>query len=353
MPMPDLAQPQVLAQPHAAAGSFVVGPENALVRELAQAVTTAAVRYNPLVLCGASGLGKSTLAHLLANRRAQALSLAHCLKTTGADLARALAHAAETNSVADLRSRHQRCDLLLVDDVHQLANRSAAQQFLAATLDALVRRGVLVLVTLPQLPQSIDGLLPMLASRLNAGLIVPLAPPEELARREIVRQLAERLELRLSGDSLAQLADAHGRRGTALTVPRLRSTLLQLASASTHGRQENGLALVAQVLDAQRPEAKAVVRQAIATVAKHFALSMAEVKGKSRQQTTVEARSLAMYLSRELTDLTLAQIGRLFGNRDHTTVLHAYRKIATLVGSDAATARLVQELKDQIAVPTA
>jgi chromosomal replication initiator protein len=80
---------------------------------------------------------------------------------------------------------------------------------------------------------------------------------------------------------------------------------------------------------------------------------MAEVKGKSRQQTTVEARSLAMYLSRELTDLTLAEIGRLFGNRDHTTVLHACRKVAALAGSEAATARLVQELKAQITVPTA
>ncbi len=342
MPMPDLAQP------HAAAESFVVGPENALVRELAQATTSERLPYNPLVLCGAGGVGKSTLAHLLVARRKSALRLEQILETTGADLARALAHAAETNSISDLRTRHQRCDLLLVDDVQQLVGKPAAQQFLTTTMDVLVRRGVLVIATLPQLPQATDDLLPALASRLNAGLVVPLVPPEELARREIVRQLAERLDLRLSGELLARLADARGRRSAALTVPRLRSTLLQLASAAEHNGEQAGHDLVARVLESEQPEAKAVVRQVTASVAKHFGLTMADVKSKSRHQTTVEARSLAMYLSRQLSDLTLADIGRLFGNRDHTTVLHACRKIAAQVASDPVAARQVEELTAQI-----
>ena len=116
LPMPAVADPQT------AAGRFVVGPENALVRALAEAAAGEHVAYNPLVLCGPSGVGKTTLAHLLADRRTGALHLAHPLAITAADLARSLAHAAETNSVADLRTRHHRCDLLLVDDVHQLAD---------------------------------------------------------------------------------------------------------------------------------------------------------------------------------------------------------------------------------------
>ena len=342
LPMPAVADPQT------AAGSFVVGPENALVQALAEAVTRERAAYNPLVLCGPSGVGKTTLAHVLADRRTSALNLAHPLAITAADLARSLAHAAETNSVADLRTRHHRCDLLLIDDVHQLAGRPAAQQFLVTTLDVLVRRGVQVIATLRQLPGATDELLPGLASRLNAGLIVPLAPPAGPARREIVRQLAQRLDLRLTDEMLNDLSAAKGRRNAALTVPHLRSTLLQLASATEHGRQPLRPALVSQVLDGDEPEAKAVVRQIAAAVAQHFGLTVTKLKSKSRHQTTAHARGLAMYLSRELTDLTLADIGKLFGGRDHSTVLHACRKMASLVRTDPSAVRLAQELSSQI-----
>jgi len=339
------------AQPQTAAGGFVVGPENSLVRELAHGVISERLLYNPLVLVGPSGVGKSTLAGLLADRRRSALGLAHCLETSGADLARALAHAAETNSVADLRTRHQRCDLLLIDDVQQLAGRAAAQQFLVTTLDVLVRRGVLIVATLPQLPQMTEGLLPALASRLNAGLIVPLAPPAELARREIVRQLAEQLDLRLSDELLARLAGPP-RRGLSITAVGLRRTLLRLASASQHGQRPLHGSLLTEVLAGDQPEAKAVVRQLTGAVARHFDLSLSELKGKSRQQKIAEARGLAMYLARDLTDLTLAEIGKLFGNRDHSTVLHACRKIAQSAASDTATARLIEELAAQVTMQT-
>lgn len=330
--MPDAAAPL------APAGSFVVGPENSLVRELAKSVAGESLSYNPLVLCGPSGVGKSTLAHLLANRRTTARGLSHGLETTGADLARQLAHAAETNSVADLRTRFHRCDWLLIDDLDQLAGKEAAQEFLVNTLDVLVRRGMLVIATLRRLPQSTADLSPLLVSRLNSGLVVPLVAPAELARREIVRQLAERLDLSLSADAVEELAAAQGLRAASLTVPRLRGRLMQLAAATQHGQP---------LPESDDADAKALVRQITATVARHFGLTMGQLRGKSRQQTTAEGRSLAMYLCRELTDLTLADIGRQFGNRDHTTVLHACRKVASLVQTDPATARLVEELTTQ------
>src|SRR5262245_28140494 len=303
---------------------FIVGPENALVRELVRAVASSAPGYNPLVIYGASGVGKSTLAHLLADQWQQAHVGANIIRTTAADLARALAHAAETNSVADLRTRHQRCNLLLIDDLHQLADRPAAQQFLTTTIDALLRRGVLVIATLRQLPIETDSLLPMLASRLSAGLAVPLVPPAALARQEIVRELAAQLDLRLPDEAAARLVGAGRRRPSATTVPQLRHVLMQRASSVAHGRP------VDQSPRADQPDAKAAFRHITSAVARHFQLTAAELKSPSRRQHVVEARSTAMYLCRTLTDASLAEIGRHFGNRDHTTVLHACQKMQEL-----------------------
>ncbi len=335
------APPKALAAASRSESRFVLGPENALVRELVRAVTSTSPAYNPLVIYGASGVGKTTLAHLLADQWQQVHADKSIIRTTAADLARALAHAAETNSVADLRTRHQRCDLLLIDDLHHLADRPAAQQFLTTTIDALVRRGVLVSATLRQLPVETGALLPMLASRLHAGLIVPLVPPAALARQEIVRELAAQLDIRLTDDITAQLVGTGRRRSAATTVPQLRHAMMQLASATAHGRPYESQG-------DNEPDLKAVFRQITTTVARHFQLTSAELKGKSRRQHVVEARSTAMHLCRTLTDASLAEIGRHFGNRDHTTVLHACQKMQALARHEPSLARTLDQLATQV-----
>jgi chromosomal replication initiator protein len=117
---------------------FIAGPENAIVRALAEAAVADPLPYNPLVLCGACGVGKTSLAHTLAARRREALGLTSLISTSGTDLARALAHAIETDSVADLRTRYRRCDILLIDDLHRLATKPAALQFLLSAFDGLL-----------------------------------------------------------------------------------------------------------------------------------------------------------------------------------------------------------------------
>jgi chromosomal replication initiator protein len=350
MPMPVArgASRHAAATPSAQAERFIAGPENALVRVLADAATRDPTPFNPLVLCGPSGVGKSSLAHLLSHERLKALGLVHVLETTGAELAQSLAQAVETKSSGELRTRYHRCDLLVIDNVAELSGKVAAQQFLVTAIDVLFRRGVFVIATLRKLPQEEAGLLPALASRLSAGLIVPLSPPGDLARRELVRDLAQRLNLPLAEPLIGRLS-ATGQRGASPTPAGLRRTVLRLASAAEHGGKRIGPELIDQVLAAEQPDPAATVRQMSTAVARHFGVTLTQLKGKSREQTVAQARSLAMYLCREHTDLTFSQIGKLFGHRDHSTVLHACRKAATLASRDPQTVQTIKELTSLLA----
>jgi len=320
--------------PRAPTESFIAGPENVLLKPLSEAVLLPQVAFNPVVLYGPAGVGKTSLAHALASKRRQALHLRSVIATTGAELAQELAHAIVTKADEDLRSRYQRCDLLLVDEVDHLVDRNAAQQFLVSTLDALVTRGSLVIATVRCAvggPLAIAGLQPALASRLSGGLVVRLSPPGLLARREIIKQAAARIDYPVNEQMIEKLAAEIQRPETLITASRLRQAVLQLASGT-------------KPRNADSPDLKAAYRQITAAVAKHLGLTVTELKSKSRQQNIAEARGLAMHLVRRLTGASYAEIGRQFGGRDHTTVLHACRRVNSTAARDPASRRLIEEL---------
>lgn len=348
-----------LASADAAAGSssgggdgsreaFLAGPENSLVRTLAQAAISEPLSYNPIVLYGPAGVGKTSLAHALAARRRARLMLKSVIATSGADLARGLAHAIETDSAGDFRARHHRCDLLLIDDLERLANKLPAQQFLIAALEALTRRGSLVIVTLKQLPQATAGLLPLLVSRLAGGLVVPLSPPGALARKELVRRAAARVSQSLDEAVIEQLTcDPLATRLT--TAAKLRHAVLELTIAAETQRRAIRPTHVARWLAQQAPAPKEVCRDVTALVARRTGLTAGELKSKSREQAVADARGLAMYLVRRVSGASYAEIGRHFGGRDHTTVLHACRKLKGLVARDDEVRRLADELASCLA----
>ena len=332
--------------------AFIAGPENALVRTLAEAAIADPIAFNPLVVCGPGGVGKTSLAHALAARRRVRLGLKSVISTSGADLARGLAHAIESDCVADFRSRYHRCELLLIDDLQRIGGKDAAQEFLLAAFESLLRRGSLVIVTLRQLPHATPGLHPMLSSRLTAGLVAPLALPGPLARRELVRQAAGRVNQPLHDDVVERLAgDALATRLT--TAAKLRHAVFELAIAAEVQRRPIRPAHVAKWLAQQLPEPKAVCRQVTAAVCQRVGLTAGDLKGKSRQQAVSDARGLAMYLVRRLSNASYAQIGKQFGSRDHTTVMHACRKFTDLVGRDEAVRNLAEELVTCLAAETA
>ena len=228
---------------------------------------------------------------------------------------------------------------MLIDDVHDLAGKRAAQQELAQFVDGFVAAGKQLVLTSLQLPGELLGFSEPLASRLSSGLCVPLAAPDTPARRVILLKLAALHELPLKRSAVQLLAE--GLRGT---VPNLYHAVVELEQA---GRQRTNAfddETIAEYLTDHVAKPPPKAREICKVTARYFRLKEASLRGPSRRASVVHARSLAMYLVRRLTDLTLEQIGASFGGRDHTTVLHACRKYEALVETDGEARHEVEDL---------
>lgn len=338
--------PRVATLPQRATvpAGFVAGEENRLAAVgVLSLLDDDASRYNPLVLHGPTGTGKTHLARGIAEAWRQRIgrSVVYCV---AADFARQYAEALQTQGLPELRATYCSAALLVIEDLDRLAGKTAAQEELARTLDAIGQAEGQVVVTASEAPGDIHGLLPSLRSRLEAGLLVPLSRPGLAARLVLLGQLAEQRGFELDSDARDLLA-------THLdgTVRELSAALLRLAEGSETPTQRITAAAVAEHLDRRRGQTEPVPVQAIAVAtARHFAVRVAELRSPSRRRGIVHARGTAMYLCRELTDCSLERIGQYFGGRDHTTVLHACRKIEEQLDRDAETRDAIDKLRDRL-----
>jgi chromosomal replication initiator protein len=321
---------------------FIADDDNFLARVTVDAILGPTTHYNPLVLFGTTGTGKSCLAHGLVSRFKQAHPNLKAISITGADFARAYATALETDSLADLRSKYGGAHLLLLEDLHELSTKRSAQQELATVIDDLLSRNRRILVTSRQAPAEMSTLAGGLASRLSTGLTVPLAPPGVHARREIIARLANQYGLAVDRETLDVLAG-----GISGTVSELNHAILQLKTAT--GDKPSIDAVVASRFLQQRNETQRATLRSITTrVADYFHVKSADLKGPTRRQSVVRARGLAMYLARRLTGKSLEQVGRHYGGRDHTTVLHACRKTEALLDSDPSLRQAVEQVMERL-----
>ena len=326
---------------------FFAGPENCLVEPaVAGVLGRQPTPYNPLVLYGPSGTGKSHLARGLAATWKSNFPQSRVAYTTAVDFAREMADAFETQAVEDFRARYRGVSLAVFEDVGELAAKPAAQEELMRTLDAVIQRGGQVVVTASSAPREIAGFSPALQSRLSAGLCVPLALPGPDTRLAILQRWSNLREVEMADSILKLLAE-----GLAGTVPELLGAMLQL---EVPAREEGRPIDAHQIRDflSQRDSAlRPKLRDIAALTARHFALRLSDLRGSSRRRPVVAARDVAIYLCRQLTRESLSRIGEYFGGRDHTTVLHACRKTEELLQADPAIRQAIDQLQRKFPGP--
>ncbi|MFP6674700.1 MAG: DnaA/Hda family protein [Pirellulaceae bacterium] len=300
-------------------------------------------RYHPTTLCGATGVGKSLLLRGFVSNYRHHYPSASVYVRTAADFARDYADALDTNSLAEFRNRTRNIDFFALDDVHQIENKKTAQEELCRTLDQLVESRTHVLLSVMS-PLRQSRLLPGLLGRLEGGLVVPVHPPDMSVRSRLLQQCAETHRVELAADLVDWLL------ANILTVG---STFREIEHCVQQVRQvmrPDGTVNIADVRELLEPilRLEVTVAKIQSSVAQAFQFRKKDLISASRQRGITQARGVAMYLSRKLTKQSFKQIGSEFGNRDHSTVMHACRKITEQIAGNQQLGATVEHLIEEL-----
>ncbi|HEX3292670.1 MAG TPA: chromosomal replication initiator protein DnaA [Solirubrobacterales bacterium] len=323
---------------------FVIGPGNQLAHAAALAVAEApGEAYNPLFLHGPPGLGKTHLLGSIANylnRHSPQLTVHY---TTAESFTNEFVSSLQGSAIDTFKERYRRSDVLLIDDVQFLQGKARTADEFFHTFNALYEGGAQLVLTADRVPAELKDLADRLRDRFEWGLTVPLAPPDLATRLVFLGNLAREQTEPLPPDALRALASK-----TSPNLRVLKGALTRVvaissltSSAITTASVEN--ALPAETITAPAPKALDA-RQIQEAVAARLELSVDDLLSPSRTAPVARARQLAMYLTRELTDLSLPAIARAFNRRDHTTVLHAIRRVERSALEDASVSRTLEEL---------
>ena len=326
--------------------TFVVGSSNHMSHAASAAVGERPGQiYNPLVIYGGVGLGKTHLMHAIGHRIRQERPGAVIYYMSAEKFMNQMIAAIQTGSTLAFREKYRRADLLLIDDVQFLATKDATQEEFFHTFNALYEAQKQIVLTSDKPPREIEGLEERLVSRFNQGLVTDVKPPELETRVAILQKRAVADRFYLPGQ-IALLIASHVKGN----VRELEGCLLRLiAYTSITGKAEPTEEMAEEILrEFVHAESLAIDPEAIVHVAaSHYGITREQLKGKRRTNSVALPRQMAMYLMRRMTTLSLSEIGRFF-DRDHTTVIHACEKIERLRVVDRTMRETVERLAEAV-----
>ncbi|MDR1393538.1 MAG: chromosomal replication initiator protein DnaA [Bifidobacteriaceae bacterium] len=326
--------------------TFVVGTSNRFAATAARAVAESPAKaYNPLYIFGGSGLGKTHLIHAIGNYALALSPQLRVLYTTSEDFANDFIYFLGLRKMEDFKRRYRSNDILLIDDIQFLIGKGQITEEFFHTFNSLYNSGSHIVITSDTPPKQLSGFQDRLRSRLEWGLLTDVLPPELETRIAILRQKAVSEGL----DAPAEVQHYIASRVSS-NVRELEGALIRVTAFANLNHQPVDLALAEVVLRDLVTDSQAVITPAliIGQTAKYFTLTVEDICGPSRRRNLIDARHIAMYLCRELTDLSLPAIAREFGGRDHTTIMSACRKVAETLSEKSALFNKVSALTYQI-----
>jgi len=327
--------------------TFVIGASNRFAHAAAVAVAEAPAKaYNPLFIYGESGLGKTHLLHAIGAYAKELYGGVRVRYVSSEEFTNDFINSIRDDKASVFKRRYRDLDVLLVDDIQFLENKEATQEEFFHTFNTLYNANKQIVISSDRPPKQLTTLEDRLRSRFEWGLITDIQPPELETRIAILRKKAAQDKLNAPDDVLEYIASK-----ISSNIRELEGALIRVTAFASLNRQGVDLGLAEIVLkdlipDEGGPEITAST--IMAQTASYFSLTLDDLCGTSRSRVLVNARQIAMYLCRELTELSLPKIGQTFGGRDHTTVMHADRKIRQLMAERRSIYNQVTELTNRI-----
>ncbi|SDY19695.1 chromosomal replication initiator protein DnaA [Micromonospora pattaloongensis] len=327
--------------------TFVIGSSNRFAHAASVAVAESPAKaYNPLFIYGHSGLGKTHLLHAIGH---YATTLGHARSVryvSTEEFTNDFINSLRDDKISAFQRRYRDVDILLIDDIQFLENRERTQEEFFHTFNTLHNANKQIVITSDRSPKQLATLEDRLRTRFEWGLLADIQPPDLETRIAILQKKAAQERLFAPPDVLEFIASR-----ISASIRELEGALIRVTAFASLTRSPVELSLAEEVLrdfipDGAGPEITA--DQIMVSTADYFGVSMEDLRGHSRSRVLVNARQVAMYLCRELTDLSLPRIGQAFGGRDHTTVMHADRKIRQQMAERRSLYNQIAELTNRI-----
>lgn len=327
--------------------NFVIGGSNRFAHAAAVAVAEAPAKaYNPLFIYGESGLGKTHLLHAIGHYAESLYPGIRVRYVSSEEFTNDFINSIANNRASVFQSRYREIDILLIDDIQFLQGKDSTQEAFFHTFNTLHDHNKQVVITSDLPPKHLTGFEDRMRSRFEWGLITDVQAPDLETRIAILRKKAQSEKLQVSNEILEYMASK-----VSSNIRELEGTLIRVTAFASLNRTEVDMPLVQTVLkDLITLDEDNVIAPVdiINHTAEYFKLTVDDLYGSSRSQAVATARQIAMYLCREMTNLSLPKIGQLFGNRDHTTVMYANKKITELMKERRSIYNQVTELTSRI-----
>lgn len=327
--------------------SFVIGNSNRFAHAACLAVAEApAYAYNPLFIYGGVGLGKTHLMHAIGHFILSQNPSSKVLYVSSEKFTNELITSIQTNKNVEFRNRYRNVDVLLVDDIQFIAGKESTQEEFFHTFNTLHESNKQIIISSDRPPKEIPTLEDRLRSRFEWGLIADIQPPDLETRIAILRKKAEQEQIEVDDDILLFIAQR-----IQSNIRELEGALIRILAYSSLNNNRLDISIADEALkdiisnNHPRVITPTLIMEVVATF---FDLKMDDFKSKKRNRAISHPRQIAMYLCRELTDLSLPKIGEEFGGRDHTTVIHAYDKITNDMASNPELSKTLSQIRKEL-----
>ena len=326
--------------------NFVVGDNNKFAYAAAMAVSNAPGReYNPLFIYGGVGLGKTHLLQATGNKVYSQYPNLKILYTQTEEFLNEMIKSIQEYSTVQFKQKYREIDLLLIDDIHFLSGKERLQEEFFHTFNALFEAKKQIVITSDRPPKEISGLEDRVISRFHWGLMVDLQPPDFETRLAILRSKIQSDNIQISDSVVNYIAS-----NIKSNIRELEGCLIKLLAHSSIYKTDINVELAKRILIdfIKEKEKRITLERIINAVSEFYNIDSKEIKGDKRSKSVAQARQIAIYLARNLTNLSLKEIGNDFGKRDHSTILHSFNKIENLTRKNKRIKGDIETIKSKL-----